>query len=286
MSIRPVLHPRMMARAMSFRWRSLLHGRAPGLVVFVSGVPRSGTNMILDLLAQSPEAEVFGESDPRIYDNYEIRRPDIFDSYVARCPRRVAVFKLLLDADRLGAYLDRFPDARGIWIYRAVEDTVNSNMAKWPDGRNQLDAIVADRRAGGWRGRSISERTMAVLRAHYRPEINNATAQALFWYHRHMLYFDQGLAEDRRVVLIKYDDLVSDAPAHLRWLADELGLVLPEHAARKIFSSSVGRAAPPDIDPAVLTLCHELAARMDAIWRHQRHAEASAPPAAARAISA
>src|ERR1700721_775604 len=46
-------------------------------VVFVGGVQRSGTEMVMDVLERSPDTRVFHEQDPRAFDRFELRADEV-----------------------------------------------------------------------------------------------------------------------------------------------------------------------------------------------------------------
>ncbi len=193
--------------------------------VFVAGVQRSGTNMVMDVLERSWQTEVFHEFDGRAFDNYMMRPPAVIGGLIDASPAPWVIVKALHEGHDLAGLLDRYRPARAIWMFRGFDDMINSNMANWPGGRNQIEDIVAARdrdgaqgqgpEPAGWRGRGMTEATLATVKAHYRPAMNDASALGLFWFYRNQLFFDQGFEADRRVALVRYDSLVG-APAR-RW---------------------------------------------------------------------
>ena len=45
--------------------------------VFVAGMQRSGTNMVMDVLERSLGTDVYHENDPRAFERYEMRDPAV-----------------------------------------------------------------------------------------------------------------------------------------------------------------------------------------------------------------
>ena len=73
---------RRSSRALLLGKKSLLHrlvgqagGGASRRYLFVGGVQRSGTNMLMDVLERSYETDVYHERDPRAFDGYQMRSP-------------------------------------------------------------------------------------------------------------------------------------------------------------------------------------------------------------------
>ncbi len=243
--------------------------------VFVAGVQRSGTNMVMDILEQSWQTEVFHEVDARAFDNYMLRPPAVIGGLIDASPAPWVIVKALHEGHDLAGMLDRFRPARAIWMFRGFDDMINSNMANWPGGRNQIEDIVAARgRAqgrdqdpdrAGWRGRGMTEATLATVKAHYRPALNDASALGLFWFYRNQLFFDQGFEADRRVALVRYESLVGAPAREVDTFARFLGLRPTEPMRRLITPGSVAKRPPPEIEPDVRRLCQEMLARLDAV---------------------
>jgi len=236
-------------------------------VVFVSGVQRSGTNMLMEVLERSWETEVFMETDPRAYDNYLMRERPIIRRLVEASPSRTVVIKALCEAHEVAQLMADFAPARAIWMYRHYDDMINSNMVAWPGGRNQIEDIVRDRDSAGWRGRGMTDETHAIIRRHHRPEMNDASALGLFWYYRNQLFFDQGFDRNDRVMLVRYESMVTDPAKHVAAIARFAGIECRRSMVDLISPASVRKRPSPDIDGDVRALCDEMLARLDAVWR-------------------
>ncbi len=228
------------------------------VVIFVAGVHRSGTNMVLDVLDASMRTDVFGESDSRAFDNYVMRDVAVIERLVARSRADTVVVKALHEAHKLRELMDRFAPAKAIWPVRRFHDVVNSIVRRWPDYANDIDEIAADRRAGGWRSRGMTDETYRILRRHYRTGMDAASANALFWYYRNQLFFDQGLAADGRVLPIAYEALVHEPEACLSSLAAFAGISPTARMRRIPHGRSVGKDAPPTLLPDVHALCSDM----------------------------
>ena len=77
-------------------------------ILLVSGVQRSGTNMVMDLLEASPEADVYHETDPRAFENYMMRDEVTIARLKTRSPFGLFVLKGLHEAERARALIDHF----------------------------------------------------------------------------------------------------------------------------------------------------------------------------------
>jgi hypothetical protein len=238
-------------------------------ICFVAGVQRSGTEMLMAALERHPDSYVFHERDPRVFDNYKMRDLSLVQNVINGVAPSVVIVKALLESQDLYWMLDLFEGSKLIWMYRDYNDVINSNArsTKFKDhGRNYIDEIVKDPRRGFWRGMGMTPETLATIREHYDPGINNTTALALFWYYRNMLFFDQGFDKDDRCLLLNYENLVSD-PANLGATVVEFtGLRKYERAFSHVHKSSVGKSTPPDITPGTDRLCREMLERLNAAY--------------------
>jgi len=233
-------------------------------LLIVSGVQRSGTNMLMDLFEAAPETDVFHEIDPRLYDTYMMRGDEVVASLLAASAFPVVVIKALHEPERVLTLMDRFAPARFIWMFRNTEDVVNSNMKSWPGGRNRLDDVVIDPANGFWRTHGMTADTLATLRAIYRPDMNDATAQGLFYWYRNKLFFDLGLADDSRTQIVDYDRMVADPGGDLPRIAAHAGTSLTDRMRAIPHPGSVKKRRPPDIAPEVMRLCTDIHARLRA----------------------
>lgn len=243
--------------------RHRLRGRAPGggLCVFVTGQQRSGTNMVMDVLERSPDTDVYHETDPRAFVAYEMRPADTIASLHGRSRAPFFVIKALCEAQDIRHLLDAFAPARALWIVRDYADVANSMGKNFSSTATVMKRIRDDRQAGGWRSRGMSDDTYARVQALVRSDISEEAAAALQWYVRNVLYFELGLADDERVMLVYYEDLVTRPAAAFERICGFLGLRYSATLTSTVFASSVGKHAPPDMDPQIVALCEDLWSR-------------------------
>jgi hypothetical protein len=224
------------------------------LTVFVSGVHRSGTNMVMTLLDASDETTVYHETDPRGFDCYMMRPPDIIQNLINRSRSKIVVVKALHESHDLSGLMERFSPARVFWVFRDYEAVVNSSLQHWPGWRNKIESIVVDRTAGDWRGLGMTDVTHEMLRAVYRPDLTDASVTALFWCYRNQLYFDQKLDHDARVSTLFYDEAVRSPEAVVRRVALPLS-IRPTARMERIARAQATPNLSLDIDPRIRELC-------------------------------
>jgi hypothetical protein len=283
--LRRVPQARRLGWLESKRWRQRVAAGVLGArqkhLVFVAGVQRSGTNMIMDLLEVSLATEVFHEIDSRAFDNYELRAPEVLAKLVRQTPAPLSVFKALCECQDVAYLLDRFISARCVWVYRHYRDVAASHVKLWSGMPGTIRRLCESGHAtDGWRGRGMSCATRDLLRSYWHEELNNESACALFWYFRNQLYFEQGLAQDPRVRLLNYDALLEQPHDYAGALYDFAGLTYLSDAGNmvKTPSSRAESRSCSVIDPPILALCDDMLVRL----RAERQVDA----ATAEALSA
>jgi hypothetical protein len=237
--------------------------------VFVAGMQRSGTNLLMDVLDASVATQVFHETDPRAFERYEMRDLAVIRQLAGQCPASVFVIKALCELDRIKLLMDTFTPAKTLWMVRDWRDSVNSAIQSFGNFVPQWKRL-AHGDANDWRGRGMSPATRELLAAMYRPDAGEAEGAAIMWFYRNVLFFEQQLAADPRVRVVFYEDLVRQPMNEVAAVYDFLGLPGFNAAiAGRIHARSVRHRSPPDIAPAVDALCDELLTRFRALTRQE-----------------
>lgn len=237
--------------------------RPPHRHVFVSGVQRSGTNMLMDMLERSMHTDVFHERDPRAFDGYLMREPSVIHALSRASVAECFVIKTLCELEQIPDFLVSFHEPRCIWIYREYRDVANSMLISFksvPETVRRMARLGAE---AGWWGAGMSEQTHALLQRLTARSLSDHSLSALLWYARNVLFLEQGLDNDPRVALCRYETLVSQPQVEGARLCAFLGLPFRSHYVRGITGRSVGRRPPPALDAEVEAICADLLARLD-----------------------
>jgi hypothetical protein len=266
------LHP--LARAAragrKARWRRA-HGVAPGeaRAVFLTGVPRSGTNMIVRGLATLPEVEVRNEGDRDAFSRYRLRPDPVVRDLVARSRHRVVLLKPLLDSHRLGSLMDDLDlatPARAVWAYRDVDSRVRSALSKFgPAALVALRDVAAGAPSGAWQSQGLSPRCRELICAVDWDGATPADAAALVWYVKNLAFFEMRLDRRPDVLAVSYDELVRDPDAGMRRVCTFVGVGWRPSVSAHIDRRARRPAAPVALDPAIRALCDDMSGRLDAV---------------------
>lgn len=235
--------------------------------IFVVGCNRSGTNMIIGAIGNSPHGWDYPESVfSTAFNGYYLREDWIIKQLIRRTPAPIVGFGSILDSQSVDSLLNRFEGAKAIWIYRRYEDVANScarmqwgselkNYARWVS-RGELEKL-------GARGKGISADTVRLFGKLYRDDLTDEDAACLYWYLRNHLFFELELYNDPRVLLVQYEDTVLDKEKRFRRIFDFLGFPYDPAIVKDVFASSVSKNRRPDIDPAIREVCDVLTAWLD-----------------------
>jgi hypothetical protein len=247
--------------------RNLAVGRRGEAVpVLIFGEQRSGTNMLLDCFRLSPRTAIYNETDEDAFFDYELRDLGLIAGLVRRSPASHVVLKPTADGNRASEVLDALPGSRGIWIYRRYQDAVTSALALFREtSLEYLQKVAGGAPNARWRTRNLSSEDIALVNEHLGRGISEASARALIWYIRNGFYFRLGLDRRADVLLLNYEELVSDPRAVVSRAFDFVGLAFDERYVTRVFGSSVGRRPTPDLDREISALCDGM---MERFARH------------------
>ncbi|MEP7368262.1 MAG: sulfotransferase [Dermatophilaceae bacterium] len=258
---------RLRTAAAKWLWRRR-RGVKPGsaVAVYVVGLQRSGTNMLMRGLDAAPEVEVRNENDRRLFHRFRMRSDDVLRQTVARSRHAFVLVKPLCDTHRIDELLDLpgLAPGRAVWMFRDVDDRARSEVSKF--GESNLLALrrIADGTSGmDWQGQRLSDPLRELISGFDYGQMTPYSAAALFWYVRNSLYFDLGLDARDDVLLASYDELVSDPEGSMRRVCDFVGLPYRAELSDLVERRIAHQRPPLDIDPKVRSRCNAMAAQLE-----------------------
>jgi len=251
---------RLRTAAAKRRWRRR-HGVAPGQArpVFLVGLQRSGTNMLVRGLDAAPEVEARNENDRELFHRFRLRGDDVLLDVIGRSRHRIVLVKPLCDSHRVAGLL-ALPTGvpgRALWMWRDADDRARSEVAKFGDASLRALRAIAAGDTGIWQAGGLDP---AFVSAFDLEVMDPHTAAALFWYLRNRLYFSLGLDQRADVQLLSYGSLLADPVAAAHRVCAFIGLPF-----RPSFVADVAAGpsrSPLPIDPRVRALCDELTFRL------------------------
>ncbi|MFI6067176.1 hypothetical protein ACIA47_18240 [Micromonospora sp. NPDC051227] len=252
------------------RWRRRA-GRTPGsaMPVYLVGLQRSGTNMLVRGLDAAGEVEVRNENDSTLFRRFQLRPDPVLTATLHRSRHAYVLVKPLCESHRVDELLalPGVTPGRALWVYRDVDDRARSEVAKFGDANLRALRAIADGSIGRrWQGQRLDADTIELIRVHDPQRLDPHSGAALFWYVRNSLFFQLGLDRRADVLLCRYESLVTDPAAQLRRLCAFLDFPyhprLHAHIAPRTSHGAAGHRRLP-IDPRVRARCDELTDRLD-----------------------
>jgi hypothetical protein len=250
-----------------WRWRRDHPGtEASAVPVYLLGVQRSGTNMLVRGLESSPEFEVRNENDRETFARFRLRIDRVVP-VVTASRHCYVLFKPLCDSHRATFLLDdvatRQP-GRVIWAYRDVDGRARSAVAKFGDTNLRvLREIAAGRGQDRWEAQGLSDASRALITGFDWDKRTPHEAAAVFWLVRNALYFELGLDGRDDVTLASYEALVDDPEGAMQALCRFLEFPYSARLIAHIDRRARAPRPPLDLDPAIRRLCDDMRERLD-----------------------
>ena len=252
------------------KWRWRLAHPAPlgsAMPIYLLGVQRSGTNMLVRGLEAAPEFEVRNENDRDAFSRFRLR-VDRVVPVVSSSRHRYVLFKPLCDAHRALFLLDELPTPRPgrvIWAYRDVDGRARSAVAKFGDSNLQFfRELAAGRGEDRWEAQGLSDDSRALIGSFDWTAKSPHEAAAVFWLIRNSLYFEQGLDRRDDVTLASYEAFVDDPEAAMEGLCRFLEFPYSPQLVGHIDRRSRAPRPPLELDPAIRRRCDAMRERLDA----------------------
>jgi hypothetical protein len=248
-------------------WR-LSNDVSPNAVpVFVTGLQRSGTNMLVRGLERSPEFEVHNENDRAAFDRFRLRPLPTIRSIVVRSPHRFVLFKPLCDSHRLDQLLDDLgtpAPARALWIHRNVDDRVRSSVAKFGDSNLRALRAIAEGRADGlWQADGLSSSSLELIRSNVAAGLSAEAASALFWLVRNAILFERGWDRRPDVAVVSYDRMVTRPGTVMNGICSFLGVGMDARLVAHVAPRGPRVVRPLALPDDLRRRCDDLMHRLD-----------------------
>ncbi|MFZ0470134.1 MAG: sulfotransferase [Thiogranum sp.] len=249
--------------------------------VFLVGTQRSGTTMLTDILGRVPLCRAYHEGDERVMSDMRLRERGVIRDVINEEIRPFQVFKPINDSQHTEEILDIHDNALAVWIYREYNDVVNSALAKWAAWQRRIILWICENydeqetpvdEPDKWFAiykEHMSRDTAQALRGCVGDDISDEEGAALLWFIRNQLYFDQGLEDNARVLLVKYEDMVSRPRIYIKRVFDFAGCAFKDRYVQDVRTTSIAKKDPPALRQSIRDLCDGLQQRLDSAYKQQ-----------------
>lgn len=242
--------------------RTLFGGKkGDAIPVYVLGVQRSGTTMMMHCFNQLSQFEVLGEKS-RATENIRLKGEAEIKAIIAECRHPFIAFKPLMESAQADYLLNLKSGAKALWVFRKVEDRASSAVERFGDHNLEiLTAISKGEMLDSWQAEGLTEENLELIKSFDWEKISPENAAAIFWYVRNTLFFSQGLDQRPDVMPVCYEDLVTDPVATLKKVCRFIGCEFNTSMSDIVHGKSVGKGGN-NLDPKIADLCGPMYERL------------------------
>lgn len=248
--------------------------------IFVFGCQRSGTTLLKNLIGLDAFVNAAGEYGERWFKQAEYGAPEYLrarDFAELEAGRRAERSRLILvkplhDSQRIGEFLEAYPDMPMLFAFRNFEGVVRSHLSYFLTGRGtrwgtkghdpfEYVSGILPSAPPTWKNENhIPEHAAQVERLWEHAE-TEAEVYAIYWLSRNRLYFDLGIEE--RVPLIHFEKLLESPSASLDQLSRHIRHRIPRRNALIMTEpETASRRETLAIHPEIRSACEELETRL------------------------
>jgi hypothetical protein len=243
-------------------------------ILFIVGCQRSGTTLLSRIFERDFNSLVFTERDSKLVKmdvprGIRLRPLEDVEGVISHERASLIVLKPLVESQNILTLLQHFQTAKALWMYRNFEDVAASNLKTFGmgNGIKNLSGILADE-PGNWRSENVSAELRSILLEHFSADMNPYDAAALFWFARNHLFFDLGLDKNPRVILCKYEELLTNPSGSMKNIYSFLGRQFPGERIVVEVEAKGRTDNKSTISPQVRSLCQEMMDKLDV--EHER----------------
>ena len=232
--------------------------------VFVFGMQRSGTSMLMNVLHLRRDTEVYDENkESRAFVRHRLRDLNTIKQLISDSRASYVCFKPIADSHRIDELLEQFPDSRAIWIYRDYKDVANSRLRKFSNVNRAIRLVCQGLPGGGWFDDGVSDATRKILTSMDVDALTEFDFACLTWWARNRIYIENELWNNDSILLVKYEQLVTSPIGTFDRMLSHLGMPPEPRSLRHVHQTSIGKNAAPPVNAEVETLCLELERSLD-----------------------
>ncbi len=226
--------------------------------VFLFGIQRSGTTMLMHCLELHPDTEIFDEADNNeAFFDYCIRNYETLNALITRSKAPFVCFKPIADSHLIMEFIEQFPSGKFIWAYRDYKDVANSFLRKFAHATRAIKLVCLNQEGGGWFQKGVSSETTSILREVYTPGLSEFDLACLAWFARNRIFVEKNLGSSD-VMLIKYEHMVSNPERTFTNLSNFTGMRYDKNSIRYVHNASIAKNPYPELNPLIQKMCDDL----------------------------
>ena len=224
--------------------------------LFVIGHQRSGTTMLLEQLNKHIGVDVYHE-DSKAMKDFRIRSMSYIRNLMKKSKAKIIVFKPLEDSHRTLEFIEMLTGSKAIWMFRHFSDVINSSMVQgWANHYKGYVTNICNQTYFAYsEPLNLTPENVNLVRQMYDPSDTPETCIALRWYLRNTIYFDYRMQDNQNVLLVQYEELVSEPVQQITRVLSFVGLSYAQSVSKGIHAKSIGKQSERRIRDDVRKLC-------------------------------
>lgn len=227
--------------------------------VFILGCGRSGTTMMIDIFHRDLKVESLDENNPKIAINYLLDYEKVSKA-VANSKASVIAMKPILNSFEALYILNRYDNAKAIWLLRDYKDMVSSSIKKFGNTvSNYIKDYTIEGKNNNWLSMGMHDDTRKVISSMDVAGYTEYDWMALVWWSVNRTVLLDKLYESKRFILIKYETLVNKPIETTRNIYRFIGLNFNNKNIKYVHPASVGKGKSVKLKPEIKSKCNELA---------------------------
>ena len=240
--------------------------------VFIFGCQRSGTTLLGNIFDVDLRTAVLQEISRITKDENDVLRLKPLEKVkleLEKIKQPLVIAKPLVESHNADRILNEIPNSKGIWLFRSYSDVVASNTKRFSSQIEGLRMSITGDPAS-WRSERISDATLKIKKRFYSPDMKQEDAAALGWYSINVLFFELGLDKNPNMILLKYEDFVTEGEKQMKIIYDFIGMDYPKNELTgQVDSLSIALGKKIEIHPQIEEICNELYKRIEEQYEKQ-----------------
>jgi hypothetical protein len=246
-------------------------------ILFIIGCQRSGTNLMQMLFERDFHTKVYGEfsrlSSGDARHKIRLNPLHLVRKEIGKNRASFIILKPLVETQNTPKLLRYFNGSKALWMYRNYKDVAASNLSHFgvKNGLNNLRAI-GNNEPQNWRSENMSYYTKEIVMKYFSEDMNPYDAAALFWFARNRLFFELELEKNPRVMMCRYENLVTDTVKVMQNIYNFMGYTYsPYNIPGNVHANSLGHGKEIVLSPEIDLLCYGLLHKLDAVYQSKQY---------------
>lgn len=245
-------------------------------IAFIFGCQRSGTTLLRNFIGIDQRFRDIGEGDPPYFhqelgDRYLRLKDDSSLEVLFRSQKSPwLLLKPLHDSQRASELLKRFPNSKGIWIYRHYQAVIQSHLTYYKHDPFRYLAPLVELDISSWILKGLPHSALDEIRELTTLARESAVdLYAVFWYVRNMHLLAQ--ISETPMLVLSYEDLVLKPDQSRMCLSNYFDVPLPAAASSFPHQSSLNQKRAAQLHPRIRDACDELFLKISSLsfFAHQ-----------------